>query len=413
MGLPKQIQNHYEYEEIARFMQSMHGQHAILTFNEGQEAPKTFFSDNLLDQWSKAEGRNNVYFSVNSFRWGNSRKSERVFELTNFYVDLDLEKIGIPVRFGLHMLTAMLDEKNLPQPSLIINSGHGLHVYWRIEPVMVNAPKIWRTHGHIQVELCERLAELGADQACTDVSRILRIPGTFNVKKGHARKRVEVVHFEPKNIYDMEMFQKELLPELEKKQAKPKRLAPKEITTPKKAMPRIATAYMLQKDRISDLMTLAELRSGQRDGFRELMLWMCTKFHKQSNGAIPQSEIYRLNSLFREPLSDREVEKVYRNTNDMNMTNAYMVRVLDITAEEQRYMKTIIGETEKKKRKKARNVRNYAPTREKNQQTKSERDEAILRMKSEGYTHAQIAEKLQITTKTVQRTLKRMEKSPV
>jgi hypothetical protein len=62
------------------------------------------------------------------------------------------------------------------RPHLWVASGAGQHLYWRLrdelEPVAVE---------ELNRRLCHRL---GGDPACCEYGRIMRLPGTFNAKRG-------------------------------------------------------------------------------------------------------------------------------------------------------------------------------------------------------------------------------------
>jgi putative DNA primase/helicase len=63
----------------------------------------------------------------------------------------------------------------LPSPSVVVRSGHGLHLYWLMQE---------RTAPPVLEDLSRRLAaRLGADH-CFDAARVLRLPGTLNLKGG-------------------------------------------------------------------------------------------------------------------------------------------------------------------------------------------------------------------------------------
>ena len=62
------------------------------------------------------------------------------------------------------------------RPALVVSSGRGLHAYWRLD-------------GEVSAAMIEsinrRLAgRFGGDLACTDRGRIMRLPGSFNGKRG-------------------------------------------------------------------------------------------------------------------------------------------------------------------------------------------------------------------------------------
>lgn len=67
-----------------------------------------------------------------------------------------------------------IDGLGARRPSVVISSGHGLHLYWLMRDGVEPA---------VLVSLCRRLgAVLGAD-ACHDAGRVLRMPGTLNLKE--------------------------------------------------------------------------------------------------------------------------------------------------------------------------------------------------------------------------------------
>lgn len=72
-------------------------------------------------------------------------------------------------------VTCKIIEAGLPEPNLVINSGHGIHTYWRLtEPI--TDMKRWR---HIQEKLNHTL---NADPSIKNAERIMRLPGFLNVK---------------------------------------------------------------------------------------------------------------------------------------------------------------------------------------------------------------------------------------
>lgn len=72
---------------------------------------------------------------------------------------------------------AMQRLAGVPRPSIVVRSGHGMHLYWLMQE---------RTAPAVLEGLSRRLAvAIGAD-ACFDSARILRLPGTLNLKEGWA-----------------------------------------------------------------------------------------------------------------------------------------------------------------------------------------------------------------------------------
>ena len=97
-------------------------------------------------------------------------------------------------------------EDFLPPPSIAISSGHGYHIYWLLQsPYDVRAR---RERDKFETMLKSLYADLGAD-ATNDVSRILRVPGTWNVKDYRNGKNPEpcvLVYCDPKRQYPIGTF---------------------------------------------------------------------------------------------------------------------------------------------------------------------------------------------------------------
>lgn len=66
-----------------------------------------------------------------------------------------------------------IDMFQLPQPAMIVNSGHGYHVYWKLDKPAGR---------EIEPVLKALQVKLNADPQAVDVARILRVPDTMNVK---------------------------------------------------------------------------------------------------------------------------------------------------------------------------------------------------------------------------------------
>lgn len=140
---------------------------------------------------SKFAGVVDCYTSVNTFS-KNSRKTEDVKRLCNLYVDLDVYKSkykDTPKELIIEELKDNYFGRLLPWPTAIIDSGGGMYLIWHLQNEDRNAlPRYLATEKYI----VDTLESFGADKACTDASRILRVPGTINGKNG---KTVRVMEF--------------------------------------------------------------------------------------------------------------------------------------------------------------------------------------------------------------------------
>ena len=132
----------------------------------------------------------NVYFGVcTRLRRGKGSK-EHIGHLTALWADLDEGKYP----GGLVEASSRLGGF-LFRPSAIIHSGHGLHVYYFLdEPIRVSG-----TVAVVEAALRALQAELGSDPV-HDVSRILRVPGTRNLKEQGNPVPVRIIQLEDRRI---------------------------------------------------------------------------------------------------------------------------------------------------------------------------------------------------------------------
>ena len=129
-----------------------------------------------------------VYWGMASFA-GRSRKRDAVHSVGYFWLDIDCGE-GKPYATQEDGVLA-LNAAGFPVPTMMVNSGNGLHVYWALHtavPVDEWAP------------VAERLKRacvtrnLEADHGVTvDAARILRVPGTHNYKNPDEPKPVTVL----------------------------------------------------------------------------------------------------------------------------------------------------------------------------------------------------------------------------
>lgn len=134
-----------------------------------------------------------IYYGVNP-RLGRGGSKVDVGRVLVGHADLDWAKQGE------EEARAALDAYEYA-PTWVVHSGNGLHVYWAIEPLDGQAEG-----GKVEAFLRALYARLGNPDRVQDISRILRLPGTFNNKYGEPRP-VRVVEHTPTNRYTLAQLQ--------------------------------------------------------------------------------------------------------------------------------------------------------------------------------------------------------------
>lgn len=157
-------------------------------------------------KWNK--DNKDFYETVNTFS-GNKKRSDKIFELMNLYLDIDFKLSNIEVDINdekqiynyIDLLVGRCRELKIPDPSQINFSGNGLHVYWFVDKVNdfnnegkklfgSNAKACKKFYLNLENELVKNFQDLGADNNAKDLSRVLRVVGTSNSKNGRVCKSI-------------------------------------------------------------------------------------------------------------------------------------------------------------------------------------------------------------------------------
>jgi hypothetical protein len=135
---------------------------------------------------ASAEGQSDTFVSQNRFR-GNRRAVAQVSALCGFYSDVDYYRLvelrDMKPEAVLEKALERLRENGVPDPSLALSSGQGLALSWRHAPVARKRLSEWNA---AQDRIYRVLKPLGADSRAREAARVLRITGTTNSKNGAA-----------------------------------------------------------------------------------------------------------------------------------------------------------------------------------------------------------------------------------
>jgi hypothetical protein len=130
----------------------------------------------FIAKWNRP-GRG-LFFCVSTIRAGTNRNKDNVAEIPGLWADIDFKDVKENEDSILKRVKAL----PLP-PSIMVRSGHGLHLYWRLkEPLIVNIVDGAETIERVE-DASRLLADLvGGDHKLTQVAALMRLPGTHNTK---------------------------------------------------------------------------------------------------------------------------------------------------------------------------------------------------------------------------------------
>ena len=170
--------------DLLQHVQPASGHFAIVGIKDGRVrqtlVPTREEADAAIETY--LQGGRDVYFGVAKYVEPTSRTQENVQALKAFWLDIDCgpSKDYDTQEEGLKALGKFCTTVGLSRPTLV-DSGHGWHVYWALnqevsraqwEPVAARLREVCRTQG------------LRVDEKVFEAARILRVPGTFNLKRG-------------------------------------------------------------------------------------------------------------------------------------------------------------------------------------------------------------------------------------
>jgi hypothetical protein len=167
----------FEYSEGAVFVTSLSNDRAAT----GRLPPRQIVTRNrklvehFVEHWD-VPGRA-TYFAVATLRPGITRRAkENLSEIVCLHADLDFKSIEASPKEIQRKLARFA-----APPSIVVHSGNGLHAYWRLrEPLLATTDNIARVEAALR-----RIAYLLAgDPAVCECSRLLRLPGSHNSKRG-------------------------------------------------------------------------------------------------------------------------------------------------------------------------------------------------------------------------------------
>lgn len=303
----------------------------------------------------------------------------------------------------------------------------GRPIYWRIKNAPYGALHTWQ---EIEDMLYHKLKVYGADIKATDGARVLRLPSTINSKNNDECK---VLWIDSEKEYSMYDLREEYLSHKYKKYiAKANRENKKVITNS------FYNSYSLHITRAEDILELCEIRQYKVKGHRNMILH-CYAYWKGiyiRDTELLTREVNELNSKFNEPMKATEVNailrcipkaierfigyeqgvragEVKRVTKGMRDKEGYwyknetLIERLEITEEEQKHMKTIIGTRVKYDRNNVKRTPKNEDGLTKKQQELQELKEKVLALKKQGLSIRKIADKLEKSRGSIENLLRK------
>ncbi len=355
------------------------------------------------------------YLSVNGFV-GRGRDSGQLRQKNALVFDLDAHggDHDRAVPLAIAALDAAVSRGLVPEPTMVVSTGRGLQLYYVLErsiPAKVLAEDGSSTANEralgfasdvesrldaaLAAYVCAHVPGIDVDPCVHDAARVMRVPGTVNVKAGarcrlvahsgsfHTLARLKAATKPPEN-----------LPARRKASRSARALAIE------KPLPPLADDAFLRA-RMRSLEALVELREAGRGSgpcagrCRNEALFAYYNAAAQLLGRDAARErTALLNATFSEPLGLAEVKGIFRSCEKAGcyrLTNAWVLQHLGVTDAEAAEAGLLWS----------RRAAKRAEARERTAARRAGRNAEIVRLRDEGRTQAEIARAVGCSRRTV------------
>lgn len=258
------------------------------------------------------DGCSNYYLTHNGFS-GTRRTLEGTRQVNAIFLDVDAHGAGKlacrrAVARANQLIAAAVDEGRLPLPTMLVDSGRGLHLYYvlhrsipyrvpRDGALQVNSASleyfadVQRRLASVLQEVLAGVEGLEVDRSVLDHARVGRIPGTYNAKAGRYARLIG----SSGALYTLDVLGSY-------------RTASQPAPKPAPKRGKVVRFQPLMHSRITKLAQLQEYRGFDCRGTRELMCFVyynsAVQLYERSV-AMERTEAF--NARFKQPLQWEEL----------------------------------------------------------------------------------------------------------
>ncbi|VDN48679.1 conserved protein of unknown function [Petrocella atlantisensis] len=417
------------YDDIDAFKldirteQAMKHLKAIHSANDGniafcyQDFEKYFFDDTFSLSANKIKNmiyRGSLHISQSTFS-GYRRLEQTAYSNSVIVIDVDFYNIS-----GLNELPAMniielmkMDGLfEYPAPSYWISTGNGISLVFLLEQLPVRA-KFFGGNINLRKLVIEKLnrrfMEYGSDFRTSDITRVNKIPGTYNYKTGNM---VEILDYEYLDWNNLKRYNlRELAEELGIERITKK----KKRNKSGRKVSNLFNMYTLNYYRAQDIKHILTTRVDV-EGVREVGLFLYAIHHMNAfeDADRLEEDILLLNLSMAKPLQEKEVyKKILKHVKKgrrYKFKNETIINWLGIQEAEMDDLKTIISKDNRKNR---QLKRERADRRNKNcltsrEQAKADNLNIISALLDEGYRQKDIVVETGLSKGTVSKYTKEL-----
>ena len=288
------------------------------------------------------------------------RVSDNLYGVSSIVLDLDTYNSVYEYDTDEEMFKEMrpvIDRIGIA-PNMYVNSGHGRYLVFSFNNINLSVPEMRKLYQETVKKLIFQFKEFGADAKCSDITRVFRVPGNTNPKTGE--KAYVIENFENRTTLSelaaaVGICNGKTVSE-KKNRSRQRKYEMYHLSLGKSRY----TKVNMQRD--DDFNTLLELRGYEMEGYRNILFHLMSVncFYLGMDEDSVRGYLNEINRSLIAPYDSLDAVIRYAKSNyeryeedyegAVKYTNRTIVRLLDITEEEQRHMKQLIGQEEADRR---------------------------------------------------------------
>lgn len=360
----------------------------------------------VIEQIVNAEEEDS-FFSINSF-WKREKATTEIRHLNAFALDFDFYKKDEFKNYEVKEFYDMLKAKLPFMPTAAIDSGRGLYVIYAFKHCSKSRMKLYQA---IYKRFVELLSPYGMDAAATNVTQVIRIPGTCNSR---SMSVVEILDF---NDTQYELTDLTSILKFSHQETK-KYLKQKQDIRNQKIIVSGAdnrVRYSKRKQQfekmLNDFKKLILMRnnSDEVEGYREYLLYLVRQRATWSGQTIDESiqTALSINDLLSCPLDVKDVEQQCKPSKlNRCCSIKTMIAKLNITNEEQKEMIILKSKRLKDSLYSKRSKKHKLLNRTKKEIEMLNRRTKVFHLKNAGIKNKDISDILEVNKSTITKDLR-------
>ncbi|MEG2836432.1 hypothetical protein [Anaerorhabdus sp.] len=361
------------------------------------------------------EGATDTYFSINSF-WQKNKANIDVRHLNCFALDFDYYKIKKYESYPPLLFYNQIIKNKLPlAPTAVVNSGRGIYVLYCFKDCSYHMATLYKA---IYKALYEKFKVYGMDGAATNITQVIRLPGTINSKSLTTVSIIETLDTSYR-IQDFtgllnhsEQAVKDYKSTIQIRKIKGSNENKYEFDYAKRKL-----RDPIYQQLLDDFKKLIVLRNRDHNytGYREMLLYIVREYGTWSGLSIKDSvaAALEINELFHEPLTQKVIETQCKPSNNRRKCSyETIIRKLNISVMEQKQLKLLKSKGLKKSLYASRKRKHKLLNISGKQEARFKRMASVMALKLQGFSNRAIADKLEINKSTVGRDLAYIKDHP-